>query len=499
MFATRATTAASHLIPICSHRQLLEAGAPYIVGGGAMATELLRQMPRDLRRAVRIVDTDEVAGQSPDGVLGFRAFCATVSRECPVVYASEDNRLLRGLISVGQARIFDARDFVRSVRFVSQKAKCSVRRPMAVIGTIPRSGTFRINSFLFALNERLGNSATAISAHKLYLYHVSGWRSPGSPYRISRTFSAFKAVDVRVGHHLPPGSLALVGQNAYLATLFEGRTSRYLEGCRRHPALAEISHTMRPRLFEPVHSAERPAGVRYALVAREVVNQLVSVLTLYESLLSKCRERVSRRGSLNAYVLHCHERLRAFALFSFDGHIPLMLQQAVARDITFVDVVLSNGYLESAIVDYAIQLYCAARVERQMGQDLCGRVFSYERMVENERRFFLDFVEYFRGEALSESEGRTVEMAVQDTNHAAIQMIERELGHSLSYRPGLERVYEMRSHLTSGNATFPEIQARREGVAARVQGVAEWIRTRLANVLSNLHASEPQNSSREVI
>jgi hypothetical protein len=470
---------------VLTRSQLETSHVRYILGSGHLASFAFALLRDDIRAQVTFISGDTGGQLHGRPIISLREFCANVHRDEGVILATYNHAVLVTMLAINQSHILDVRDLCASEDFAKGQSSPSVAR-LTVISVIPRSGTFRTMYFLFALNEILKGSAKSLCAHRLYAYRLGQWVDPASPYNLSKAFIFLNTDNFRLGHHVPPGSLALLSDNPAAVRLQLQRVARFSEACERHPCLSVLSHPLRPWLIEPILSGNVGYGMRFALIGRNVEDQITSILALYELLAANFKRQGAKRWMLADYVSRCTNRLRAFVLFSLDGLSPLIFEKALRRNVSFTDVVLDDGYLDSLILDYALQRFSCGQLEDPGTPTISARTFDYDEMIRDEGLYFLDLVSFLRGAPLDSSQQEIVWRAVEATNRTATRRIEADLGHSLSYHAGLEWGYETETHMTEGHIEGSDIETCRATVASKIRRMSDYIHKRLAQIMSDL-------------
>jgi hypothetical protein len=244
---------------------------------------------------------------------------------------------------------------------------------------------------------------------------------------------------------------------------------------------------MRPLQLEPKLSINRHYHVKYAFVVRDVIEQISSMLSLYEQVIPVLMRMGAEGWSVEQYVHHCHGYFRPYALFLLDGQMPLLLHKAISERKPFVDVVLESGsHLDSLIFDYALQKYAAEYFETNPAPGIEVRTFFYEKMLEDSALFLVDLVSFLRGTPLTDSERFRVSQAGGITDKEGLRRMENELGHSLSYSERLARMLSSDSHMTDVADGGGDFQCARELVASRIRNRESFVRKKLAEVVADL-------------
>jgi hypothetical protein len=485
------TLPASIVQPVLTRQQLETSEARYIIGSGHLAGFALSHLSDSARARTTLVDDIDAPAAHGRPVLNFRQFCASVDPTQPVILATDDKRWLSMLCGARQSHILDIREFFLSWSFHAQEVPRVDVAQQAVISTIPRSGTYRIRYFLFALNELLKGHAAEPSPHRLFLYRISDWANAGSPYYLSHALQFLRCGGLQAGHFVPPGALCFLSNNDAVARIQEIRAARFAASCREYPALGAVSHPVRPWRIEPCAPTDgRSARSRYVLVARNIVDQIVSMLTYYELMVPICRRLGARNWSMTDYVDHCFNRCRAFVFSGLGGIVPLVLQRAVELGRSVADLALEGGLVESLIIDYALQTYSARFFEQRPSDRLIAKVFLYDEMRADEAGFFSRFVTYLRNAELDSEERALVERARVLTDKDRARNAELELGHSLSFIDGLQNVFRMDTHMTDVAMEQNDIRAVRMAVRSKVLRHRNSIIRRFVGLMTEFQAAE---------
>jgi hypothetical protein len=473
--------------PVLSRNQLRDCNARYIIGVGEMGRYARSQLASGARDLVTFVSNSGARTFDGRPVIDIRAFCASAPAGEPVIYATRDTSTLTALIAANQAHVIDIRELFASEFHISDRAQGAPAR-LAVVSTVPRSGTYRLRYFFYALNEILNERISNPSPHKLFAYQSSNWEDPHSRYHLSNVYKFLDIDDLRIGHHVPPGALARLSAHPTVERLFRAKAQRFSSACARYPSLAVTSCTMRPLQLEPNLSINRNYHVKYAFVVRDIIEQITSMLSIYELVIPGLMRMGAEHWSVEQYIHHCHGYFRPFALFLLDGQMPLVLQKAIGDHKPFVDVVLESGHLSSLIFDYALQTYSAEYFQTHAAPGIEVRTFHYEKMLEDSSLFLLELMSFLRGTPLTDSERFRVSQAGRITDKKDLRKMENELGHSLSYSERLARMLSSDSHMTDIADSCGDFQRARELVASRIRNREGFVRTKLAEVVADLRA-----------
>lgn len=484
------TLPASIVQPMLTRQQLETSEARYIVGSGPLAGFALSHLSNAARARTTLVDDIDATTAHGRPVLSFRQFCASVESTQPVILATDDKRWLPLVCGTRQSHVLDIREFFVSWSFHTQEAPRADSK-QAVISTIPRSGTYRIRYFLFALNELLKGRTSDVSPHKLFLSRISDWANPNSPYYLAHALQFLRCSGLQAGHFVPPGALCALSNNTAVARIQEIRATRFAEACRQYPALGAVSHPVRPWRIEPgVPTGGRSARSRYVLVARNIIEQIVSMLTYYELMVPICRRLGADKWSMSEYVDHCFNRCRAFVFSGLGGLVPIVLQRAVDLRRSVADIVLESGLVESLIVDYALQSHSARYFEQRPSGRLTAKVFLYDDMRADESEFFARFVTFLRDAELDAAERALVERARALTDKERARNAELELGHSLSFIEGLQNVFRMDTHMTDVVMEQSDIRGIRMAVRSKVLRHRDSILRRFVRLMSEFQDAD---------
>jgi hypothetical protein len=472
--------------PVLSRQQLRDCNAAFIVGTGEMARYARSQLAPQYRDGVTFIDRS-LESASFDGRprIGFRQFCANAQPQEPILYATEDTLLLGALVAAGQRSIVDVREFFASCCHARHTLSPAEAR-LAVVSTVPRSGTNRIRYFLFALNEIRRGSPTCIDARQLFLYQTQGWGSLQSRYRLTRVLEFLNVDIARIGHYVPPGAMAALSANETFEALQRQKLERFARACVTNPYLAGISFPIRPLRIEPDLPTHKTYKIRYAFVARDIIPQIISMLSIYELGRLQLRARGAQGWSLHEYVRRCYGHFRPFVFSALDGVIPLILQKSISQSRSFVDVVVEDGYLVSMIADFALQTYACEHFEDGCSPNLQARSYSYDLMVDDPLRFFERLVTFLRNDSLDAREQLQIEQACALTSRERVIEMERQLGHALSHSDRVTNLLNLDSHITDSESIAPEVRDARLIVSARIWAEERFVRERLAAILSSM-------------
>jgi hypothetical protein len=446
----------------------------------------LLQLPSPLRGNAIFIQNDGPTHFEGCPVIDLRTFCAVAPPAETVIYAARDPQLLAALAAIGQSRVLDIRPIFES----STRRQAGVlSSKLAVVSTVPRSGTFRMRYFFYALNETLKGSPPP-SAHKLYLYHLSQWTNPDSRYHLGHVFQFLEVDELRIGHFMPPGALATLSTNEAVASHFDKRAANFRRACEQFPCLAATSFPFREPNFEPPYVGVPAPHTRFALLARDIIDQLISMICIFEMSVHRLRRSGPVSWTLTKIATLSTGRFRPFVLHLLDGLMPIIMQRALASDKMVVDIIVEEGHLDSMIIDFALQTYGCDCVEAQRDRNVCAKRFSYDDMMCDERHFFANLLGFLRSGPMSAVEEACVEIARVRTSQEATLRMEQCLGHPISHNERILDIFDGDSHLTSG-ANRRDVYGLRAAVATRVQHHASAIRSKYDSVLSEFCAGSP--------
>jgi hypothetical protein len=490
-----AIVAASVVQPVLSGWELETSEARFIVGSGEMAKFALSYLTPAAQSRTTFVD--DGSGPLAFGlpVIDLRRFCAEVAREKPVILATDKGNCLAALLGIRQSHILDVREFYFSCQYRAV-AECRPHSKLLVISTIPRSGTFRIRYFLFALNEVLQGRSTELTPHKLFLYRTSDWSCPESPYYLAHVMRFLRTDAIQSGHFVPPGALSALSVNASVARAYAARAARFAKTCRQFPELGVVSHPIRPWRIEPSFRYDGSfVETRYALVGRNILDQMISMLTYYELMVPICRNNGAHRWSIEKFIELCFNKCRAFVFSGLDGTVPVILYRAVRLRESVTDIVIESGVVDSLIVDYALQAFALERSQKQPSLRLVAKAFSYDDMIDHEEQFFNKFVSFLRGAELDAADRKVVANACRVTNKQELRKAESILGHSLSFANGLEGVFRSDTHMTDVYQEHPDIGAIRTAVRSKVMRHGKLILRRFLGLMKAFERDECEQST----
>lgn len=465
--------------PLLSIHQLHEITFRYLIGCGVSASYIYSLLPAHIQNQITFVDL--LGRQSFDGrpAIGIREFIRRSTPDEPVIYAVDGIPVLPVLIFARQACVLSASVFARSHYHATKPARGRASR-LGVISTTPRSGTHRIMYFWYALNEILRNPRQIPSAHKLYLYYRSANTRPDSYYYLYDVYKFLGIDSLHSGHFVPPGSLSLAGANPALACLHSNRWQNYIRCVAAHPDLHVMSHT-EVGAVEPDLPYGNNSRVRYAFVVRSIVDQITSVVTVYEKMSRALRCRGAENWSLSDYIANIDSQ--PFGLTcNLDWQLPVVLQQAIVEDKTVAEIILRDGYLFSLIRDYSWQCHSAQPHECTLAPCINACTFAYEDMIRDESRFFRELVSFIVGNTLSAFQIDRIEQARHLT--AGNRKLERALGHSLSYSDYISNPIRRESHMTDlgsedDRGCRAAVVAALEPHRDRIKGIFDDMRTSL--------------------
>lgn len=473
---------------VLTRQQLHESATEFIFGSGEIARYARSQLRSYYRDRVTFVDRrHDVREFDGRPLISFRTFCRNSVAGSVVIFATEDSSMLAGLVAAGQKLILDVREYFASERHARRdSASCNAR--LAVISTVPRSGTYRLSFFLYALNEYRARGIRQLDARKLFLYQLSAWGNPSSSYHLKHVFELLRADTVRLGHYMPLGALSSLSNNPAVVKVQQRKQQRFQSACSAVPCLSSISFPTRPLHMEPHAPVNRNWETRYALIARDVLDQISSILTLYELIASKLRERGAVRWSTHEYVRHCYGHFRPFVFSGIDGQVPLLFAKSIGRGTRFVDVVIEEGHLRSLVEDYALQTYACEFFERYPCASIRAKAFSYDAMINAPDTFFLDLTSFLRGNSLTAQDERAIQRAYTATNRAQMREMEKKLGHGLSYSDRVAQLAAVESHMTDEGGDSHNIAETKRFVISKVREQEVLIRALLAETLSAMRA-----------
>ncbi len=469
--------------PVRTIRQLQGHSFTHIIGCGLTGSYVLSQLDPAVRGRIVFVDLNLRGTFDGRPVIDWRTFAATTDADSPVIHCSDDPRTVALLVALGHRRVLWASALMRSRRALMPKPTRQTT-PMAILSTVPRSGTHRIMYLFYALNEILRNLGRVPSPHKLYQYHVSNRISAethsslrGSPYRLAELFDLLGVEEFSWGHFIPPGSLATFGDQSEISAMLSERWMSYAEASRAHAELGRMSHDFSSG-YEPLQAYEKRYQTRYALVARGLLDQLTSQVTIYELMKQSIEQLGGREWPLARYVEHLRQQPFGYWV---NYQLPLILRQAVLERQSVADIVLREPHRTTLVFEYALPLHAATHFERHPTESLRARVFSYEAMMQDESRFFHDLITFLRGgRQLDEAIREKIEQARRLSGESA--SIEASLGHSLNYADDARNPIQQDSHRTD----VPGGQSDRRRVRASVRAALEAHETQLKATLDGL-------------
>jgi hypothetical protein len=116
--------------------------------------------------------------------------------------------------------------------------------------------------------------------------------------------------------------------------------------------------------------------------------------------------------------------------------------------------------------------------------------YSYDDMIASEVDFFFELISFLRGGAIEDSERGLIERACLLTGRNWARRAERELGHSLSFIDGLEKVFRSDTHMTDELVDHLDIRGVRMAVKAKVLRHQDKILPRFRKIMLDLQNSE---------
>lgn len=455
----------------------MEAAPRYIIGADAMARFVFSLLPSGLARNVVFVgDVDAVAFEGRP-LIGLREFLKAASPDACVVLATRKSSTIAVLLAAKQKNVLDARELCKSNRAIRHQKGHSGDIGWAAISTIPRSGTYRMRYFLYAFNELLTRRLQKPSPERLYLYSLSEGSGNSSPYDLAKVKSALGVTNLCVGHYLPPGALFRLSGNAAWSRLMLTRCAIFRRSCEQSVGMSILSHAARPWLLEPPDGSHSLGPVRFAFVARPICDQIASLLTVYSLMAERCVAIGCNNWSLNDFIHHCFDRVRPYAFGALYGSIPHLLKECYDTGQSFAHCVFAGPYWRSLVDDYTLQLFAAQHFASHPVPNLKIRQFRYEDMMSDEVRYFMQLVEFMRGSPADKVEQDAIEGAALATNVEGARKMEGQLGHSLFYRAGFERTFDVETHLTEDRSDKERIRRIRSGVeAAMARHAADVVR-----------------------
>ena len=461
--------------PLMTIKQLAQNTSRYIFGCGMTASSLMSLLDQNRQANITFVDLSNTVSVGDKPVIGMREFLARSLASDPVIYAADNLIELSLLTAAGQQDVLTVSEYVLSHFHGTSLQKQGLSR-LAFVSTMPRAGTHRILYFFFALNEILKNPSRMPDPLKLYLYYRADSFANDSPYCLNHVWDFLNVDRLQTAHLIPPASLAAQSTNPVLAQWHYDWWQNYADLCCREPALAGITHYV--RAFEPFLGYGKTYQTRCAFVSRDIITQIISILTTYELMVTTLRNNHVEDWSLHNYVDYCI--IQPKWSYQLDSILPLILYRTISEKKTITDILFNEGYIDNLIFDYAWRLFSVQSCVDNPSTTLVARIFHYEDLIREEQRFFCGLIEFLRGSPLEENEIRQVDRARVTTGRD--QHIEAKLGHSLSYLEGATTPISLESHMTDISSR----ENARNAVASKVLFHRPSIQRKLVKALQDM-------------